>query len=222
MEAEGGDVVLSPTGIFARYRRSRYRQHYRAENGQPGMGRGAHGRYGEDWSWSERAIGTVVADDATGEVLADLTSRWSSRSPGARRTQEDSGQRSLQESAVTSKAPRRMPRAGPRCGLRCRLPRSSSAADVGLVRVFQMRAKSALVSRTERSEAERSPAASLSRRSHRNLGSLRTGPDRSFVLADIPGLIEGRARPTGRGLGRSVSSGMLEGAMFRERPHCFV
>lgn len=188
---KGGDVVFVADRNLHTLLDFRYRQHYRAENGQPGMGRERFGRYGEDCV-IRVPIGTVVADDATGEVLADLTSDGHRvvLARGGR-----GGRGNVHFKSATNQTPRYAEKGGPAVELRCRLT-LKLMADVGLVG-FPNAGKSTLVSRLSAAKPKIAayPFTTLAPK----LGLVRTGPDRSFVLADIPGLIEGAS--DGAGLG---------------------
>ena len=69
---KGGDVVMVADPHLRTLLDFKYRQHYRAANGGHGRGKGQHGRNGEDLLLRV-PVGTVVKDEQTGELIADLS-----------------------------------------------------------------------------------------------------------------------------------------------------
>ncbi len=67
----GGHIIFRATRELNTLLDVRYQRHYRAENGQHGMGKEMHGRNGEDRVIPVPA-GTVIKDAVTGEILDDL------------------------------------------------------------------------------------------------------------------------------------------------------
>ncbi len=169
----------------------RYRQHLKAKNGMPGMGKNMHGKSGEDLV-IKVPPGTLVYDDETGELLADLTEA----DQGFCLLKGGQGGRgNARFLTSTNRAPRHtqpgLP--GEERTLRLQL---KLLADVGLVGLPNA-GKSTLISSVSaaRPKIADYPFTTLVP----NLGVVKHGDFRSFVMADIPGLIEGASE--GQGLG---------------------
>ncbi len=168
----------------------RYQQHFFADNGQQGMGRARTGKTGEDIVLKV-PVGTEVLDEDQETVIADLAE------PGARvllARGGNGGFGNLHFKTSTNQAPRRanpgQPGVERTIWLRLKL-----IADVGLVGLPNA-GKSTFLSATSNARPKIAdyPFTTL----HPNLGVV--GVDgREFVVADIPGLIEGAH--DGRGLG---------------------
>lgn len=187
----GGSVT-----IVAREGRStlldfRYRRHYRAENGQHGGGSRKTGRDGEGVA-IEVPVGTVVRDHESGGVLADLDLPGGSFivAEGGR-----GGRGNARFATSTDRAPRRAEQ-GRRGRERVVDLELKLLADVGIVGLPNA-GKSTLLSKLSSAKPRIGdfPFTTLSP----VLGLVRLGIDRSFVAADLPGLIEGAHQ--GRGLG---------------------
>jgi GTP-binding protein len=169
----------------------RYQRHYKAERGQHGMGKNMHGRQGEDLILRVPP-GTVVRDAATGEVIADLVypGQEAVVARGGR-----GGRGNARFATAVNRAPRLAEKGEPGeerwLELELKL-----LADVGLVG-FPNAGKSTLIARVSaaRPKIASYPFTTLVP----NLGVVRVGEGRSFVMADIPGLIEGAH--AGAGLG---------------------
>jgi len=86
---KGGDVVFVVRQNLRTLAYLRYRQVFRAENGQPGMGKNKHGRNGADVV-IEVPPGTIIRDAETGEILKDFGRR--SLQPGSRNVQTNNDQ----------------------------------------------------------------------------------------------------------------------------------
>ena len=187
----GGDVVLVASESVATLIDQRYSQHYAGERGRHGLGKGCDGADGADVRVLV-PVGTTVKDAETGELLADLVE------PGmevvvARGGMGGRGNAAFKSS--TYRAPRVAERGEPgetrRLLLEVRL-----IADVGLVG-FPNAGKSTLLSRV--SEAKPKIADYPFTTLQPILGVVRLGPERNFVLADMPGLIEGAHEGAGLG-----------------------
>ncbi|MBK6684169.1 MAG: GTPase ObgE [Deltaproteobacteria bacterium] len=187
----GGDVILEATHNLGTLLDFRYQQHYRAEHGEAGMGNGKYGRNGED-AIVKVPIGTLVADDATGEILGDLAEE------GARLIVAKGGKRgrgNLHFVTSTNQAPRYYEKGGEAVEKKVRLT-LKLLADVGLVG-FPNVGKSTLISRISAAKPKIAdyPFTTLVP----NLGMVRIGPESGFVVADIPGLIAGASEGAGLG-----------------------
>jgi GTP-binding protein len=193
---KGGSVfiVASPhTNTLINYR---FHPEFSAQRGQHGMGSNCTGYNGEDLELAV-PIGTLVyerADDPAQpwRLLADLA-RDGQRVLVARGGH--GGRGNARFASSTNRAPRRHEPGGPGEDKRLRLE-LKLLADVGLVG-FPNAGKSTLISRISaaRPKIADYPFTTLTP----NLGVVRLSSDRSFVVADVPGLIEGAHR--GQGLG---------------------
>ena len=168
-----------------------YKRHYQAERGQHGKGANKHGAAGADLVLKV-PVGTVVSDRDTGERLGDLTA------PGERvlvARGARGGRGNARFVSSTNRAPRRadLGRPGEERWMHLEL---KLLADVGVVG-FPNAGKSTLVSRLSAAKPKIAdyPFTTL----QPTLGIVRVDDQRSFVIADLPGLIEGAAE--GKGLG---------------------
>jgi GTP-binding protein len=169
----------------------RYARRHRAQNGQPGRGADCYGAGGEDLELRV-PVGTLVYDEQTGEVLADLA-RHDDRAllaAGGR-----GGLGNLHFKSSTNRAPRQFTKGelGEQRELRLEL---RVLADVGLLGMPNA-GKSTFIRAVSnaRPKVADYPFTTL----HPHLGVVRVGPERSFVIADVPGLIEGAAEGAGLG-----------------------
>jgi GTP-binding protein len=187
----GGSVTLEGDADLYTLLDLRYNRHHFAEHGQPGTGANKTGRSGEDVVLRV-PLGTVARDAATGEVLGEITE------PGARLVLAQGGRGGLGNThfkSATNQAPRYAQPGEPgeerEVVLELKL-----LADVGLVG-FPNAGKSTLISALSaaRPKIADYPFTTL----EPNLGMVYLGDWRSFVMADIPGLIEGASE--GKGLG---------------------
>ena len=188
----GGSVYLvadSSTNTLADFRVARK---FRAENGLPGAGRNKTGRSGSDLEVLV-PCGTVVHDVDTGELICDLTEA------GERRKVAEGGRGGLGNTRFKSsvnRAPRKTTKGTPGEGRHLSLE-LKLLADVGL-RGLPNAGKSTLISAM--SEARPRIADYPFTTLHPHLGVVRVGRLQSFVMADIPGLIEGAAEGAGLGI----------------------
>ncbi len=187
----GGNVVVAASRRLTTLLDLRYQQHYKAKPGGPGKGSNRHGRTAPDVIIPV-PIGTVIADDTTGEVLADLTAEGQSYivAHGGR-----GGRGNAQFATSTNRVPTQTEpgTAEEDRWLRLEL---KLLADIGLVGLPNA-GKSTLIAAisSARPKIADYPFTTLTP----NLGVVRWGEDGSFVVADIPGLIEGAHE--GKGLG---------------------
>ena len=188
----GGDVILVADPGLNTLADFRHARTFRAQNGQPGAGRQKTGRGGDDVR-IRVPLGTLVYDGGTGELIGDLTEPESELlvARGGR-----GGLGNVHFKSSTNRAPRRtVPGgAGERRQLRLEL---QVLADVGLLGLPNA-GKSTLLSRLSAAHPRVAdyPFTTL----YPHLGVVRMGPDSSFVMADIPGVIEGAAEGAGLGL----------------------
>ena len=199
----GGDVVFEAVGSLNTLIDFRYRQHFKAKRGEDGKGRNMTGAAGKALVVKVPA-GTQVLDEDKETVLADLTEE------GQRAvflTGGDGGFGNTRYKSSTNRAPRRADPGWPGeerwVWLRLKL-----IADAGLVGLPNA-GKSTFLSVVSRAKPKIAdyPFTTL----HPNLGVVRLG-EADFVIADIPGLIEGAHEGSGLGdrfLGHIERCGVL-------------
>src|SRR5579862_4589223 len=188
---KGGDIVLVAAANLNTLIDYRYRQHFRAQNGRGGAGAGRTGAGGRDLVLT-LPVGTQVLDDDKETVLADLTQ------PGQRVVLlrgGDGGFGNSHYKTSTNQAPRRADPGWPGRELWVWL-RLKLIADSGLVGLPNA-GKSTLLARLSHAKPKIAdyPFTTL----HPQLGVVRLDDETEFVLADLPGLIEGAS--DGAGLG---------------------
>ena len=188
---KGGDVVLVADKGLSTLSDYRYRRHHRAERGRHGEGSNRTGRSGRDLELRVPP-GTIAVDDGSGGVLGELLSA-DERLIVARGGRGGRGNAGF--ASPTHRSPRRWEpgEEGERRVLRFEL---KLLADLGLVGEPNA-GKSTLLSRISRARPKIAdyPFTTLTP----NLGVVELPDFRSFVVADIPGIVEGAHR--GRGLG---------------------
>ncbi len=187
----GGDIVVEADENINTLLDFRYRRHYRAENGQPGAGALKTGRNGADVR-VKAPVGTILKDAGSGRVIADLDRHGADVvvAPGGR-----GGKGNDHFKSPTNQTPRKATPGRP--GVRLTLIMELKLlADVGLVG-YPNAGKSTLLARVTaaRPKIADYPFTTLIP----NLGIVRLRDYDSFVMADIPGLIEGASE--GKGLG---------------------
>jgi GTP-binding protein len=188
---DGGDVVLVADGSLNTLVDFRYQPLYRAASGEGGGGANRSGARGANLEVRVPA-GTTVIDDETLEILGDLAQ------PGTRLMVARGGQGgrgNARFKTSTNRAPRRSTPGAPGEARKLRL-QLKVLADVGLLGMPNA-GKSTLLARVSASRPKIAdyPFTTLTP----NLGVVRVDGERSFVLADIPGLIEGAAEGAGLG-----------------------
>jgi len=188
---DGGAVVLVADEGVATLLAFRYRTIFRAQRGRHGLGSNKTGRSGEDLL-IRIPVGTVVLDGDGLRVLADL-SLAGERYVAARGGSHGRGNARFVSSVNRAPTRREEGRPGEQVGLRLEL---KLLADVGLLGLPNA-GKSTLISRISaaRPKIADYPFTTL----EPQLGVVDRGDYRSFVVADIPGLIEGAH--DGAGLG---------------------
>jgi GTP-binding protein len=187
----GGDVTLVADPHANTLLRYRYNPEHKAERGRHGEGSNCTGAEGRSIEL-EVPVGTVVYDEATGERLVDFTE------PGQRFLVAHGGRGgkgNARYATSTHQAPTEHQPGFPGEEKRLRME-LKLLADVGLVG-FPNAGKSTLISRI--SAARPKIAAYPFTTLEPNLGVVQVGDFRSFVVADIPGLIAGAH--LGHGLG---------------------
>jgi GTP-binding protein len=169
----------------------RYARRHEAKNGENGRGADCYGASGADITL-RMPVGTTIIDDATGRVLFDLDK------DGDRIVLAKGGEGGLGNihfKSSTNRAPRQKTMGKEGDQLRARLE-LKVLADVGLLGMPNA-GKSTFVAAVSNARPKIAdyPFTTL----HPNLGVVRVGPEKSFVVADIPGLIEGAAEGAGLG-----------------------
>ncbi len=188
----GGDVYLVADAARNTLLDLHLRKHYRAAPGKAGKGKKQHGRRGKDRTVSV-PVGTLVRDAEDGRILADLTR------PGMTFLAARGG-RGGRGNARFASATCRLPEfcekglPGETRRLRCEL---KLLADVGLVGLPNA-GKSTLIAAlsSARPKISHYPFTTLVPQ----LGLVRVDEDRSFVIADLPGILPGAAEGVGLGL----------------------
>jgi GTP-binding protein len=188
---KGGDIAFIAADNLNTLIDYRYRQHFRAQNGRGGAGANRTGANGRDLELRV-PIGTQVLNDDKETLLADLT-RPDQRIVLLRGG--DGGFGNSHYRSSTNQAPRRAGPGWPGQELWVWL-RLKLIADAGLVGLPNA-GKSTLLSRVSHARPKIAdyPFTTL----HPQLGVVRLDDDTEFVLADLPGLIEGAS--DGAGLG---------------------
>ena len=187
----GGDIWVVADGNLNTLIDFRYTRIFRAQHGENGRGADCYGKGGEDMLLRV-PIGTVFSDLLSGEVIADLDHE------GMRVMIAKGGQGGLGNihfKSSVNRAPRQCTSGveGQRRELRLEL---KVLADVGLLGLPNA-GKSTLIRAVSAAKPKVAdyPFTTL----HPNLGVVRVDDNRSFVIADIPGLIEGAAEGAGLG-----------------------
>ena len=188
---DGGSVFLQADASLNTLVDFRFQPRYRAQPGQPGQGRNCTGRGGEDLL-VKVPVGTSVIDIDTEELIADLETA-DQRVMVAKGGFHGLGNTRFKSS--TNRAPRQTSEgtAGEMRTLQLQL---RLVADVGLLGLPNA-GKSTLVRSVSaaRPKVADYPFTTLVP----NLGVVSVGLERSFVMADIPGLIEGASEGAGLG-----------------------
>ena len=187
----GGNVYMQADASLNTLVDFRFVPLYRAESGKPGQGKNCSGRGGEDLL-VRVPIGTTVIDVGTEEIIADLntTEKQVMVAKGGVH-----GQGNTRFKSSTNRAPRKTTNGTPGearlLQLQLRL-----VADVGLLGIPNA-GKSTLIRATSAATPKVAdyPFTTLVP----NLGVISLGMERSFVMADIPGLIEGASEGAGLG-----------------------
>ncbi len=188
---DGGDVILiADPQIHTLY--DFYNQvHFRAENGRPGQGKKMKGRDGEDLILKV-PVGTLVKDAETGEILGDLIK------PGQTLVVARGGKggRGNAHFATPVRQVPRFAEQGRPGEERWLILELKLIADVGLVG-FPNVGKSTFLSRVSAAKPKIAdyPFTTL----EPNLGVVNLGEGETFIVADIPGLIEGAHKGIGLG-----------------------
>ncbi len=187
----GGHIIFESKRDMNTLLDIQYHQQYKAEKGRNGMGKNMHGRNGRDMIIPVPA-GTVIRDLDSGEILCDLTEHGQkfTAARGGR-----GGQGNSHFKSATRQAPR-FAQPGEPGDERNLFLELKLLADIGLIGLPNA-GKSTLISAlsSAKPKVANYPFTTLSP----VLGVVKYGKFKSFVIADIPGLIEGAHRGTGLG-----------------------
>lgn len=188
---KGGDVVFEVDEGLRTLMDFRYKKHFKAIRGEHGMSKNQHGRNADDMV-IKVPPGTVVTDDDTKQVIADLTEHGQ-RAVIARGGR---GGRGNSRFATPANPAPQLSENGEPGKERYIVLELKVLADVGLVG-FPSVGKSTLLSVV--SSAKPKIADYHFTTLVPNLGMVETDDGRSFVMADLPGLIEGAHQGVGLG-----------------------
>jgi GTP-binding protein len=189
---DGGSVYLEGDSGLNTLVDFRHRRMYKAQNGVQGKGQEKYGKKGED-IYVRVPLGTEVSDELSGVALGDVTEHGQQLlvARGGR-----GGLGNVHFKSSTNRSPRKFTpgEAGEDIHLHFEL---KVLADIGLLG-FPNAGKSTLISSVSaaRPKVADYPFTTL----YPNLGVVRVGMDSSFVIADVPGLIEGAAEGAGLGV----------------------
>lgn len=188
---DGGNVVLRAEERASTLMDFRYNRKLLAKSGENGRGKDQYGRGAEDLV-VRVPVGTQVFDAVTGELIVDLAQNEASHvvARGGR-----GGRGNIHFTTPQDRAPRRAEPGNPGEERKLRLE-LKLLADVGIVG-FPNVGKSTLISTVSRARPKVAdyPFTTLVP----SLGVVSLGMDRNFVMADIPGLVEGAAEGAGLG-----------------------
>ncbi|MEQ2877293.1 GTPase ObgE [Enterococcus asini] len=188
---KGGSVVLVVDEGLRTLMDFRFNRHFRAQSGENGMSKGMHGRGSED-TFVKVPPGTTVRDAETGALLGDLINNGDTLvvAKGGR-----GGRGNTRFASPRNPAPELAENGEPGQERKIELE-LKVLADVGLVG-FPSVGKSTLLSII--SSARPKIGAYHFTTLVPNLGMVTTSDQRSFVVADLPGLIEGASQGVGLG-----------------------
>ena len=188
----GGHVIVRGNAQYWTLLHLKYARHVIAEHGEPGRGQHKHGADGKD-SYIDVPLGTVVKDAESGEVLVEILDDGQEViiTPGGKGGLGNDHFKSSVRQSPTYAQP------GEDGLEEWKILELKLLADVGLVG-FPNAGKSTLLSVVSAAKPEIAnyPFTTLKP----NLGMIAYRDDRSFVMADIPGVIEGAAEGKGLGL----------------------
>jgi GTPase len=189
---DGGDIIIISKENMTSLLDYHYKQHYRARDGEHGRGKDQHGKNAPALL-IPIPVGTVVKDFFTGEILGDLTEDGQTLvvAKGGR-----GGRGNARFATPTNRAPRHV-EPGEEGEERTLVLELKLLADVGIIG-FPNAGKSTLISRISaaRPKIADYPFTTLIP----NLGVVSYNEGKTFVVADIPGLIKGAHEGAGLGI----------------------
>lgn len=186
----GGSIIILAEAGVDNLAELAHRKFWKAKRGTNGMGANRHGRNGEDVTLKVPP-GTILRDARENFVIKDLAE--GEQVVAARGGKGGKG--NVQFKSSTNRAPRQFTR-GEDGEERQIIFELKTIADVGLVGLPNA-GKSTLLSRMSQARPEIANYPFTTKRPH--LGRVQIDMDRSFILADIPGLIEGAHSGVGLG-----------------------
>jgi GTP-binding protein len=188
----GGHIIVRGNAQYWTLLHLKYARHVMAEHGEPGRGQHKHGADGKD-AFIDVPLGTVIKDAESGDVLMEILDDGQEVviTPGGRGGLGNDHFKSSVRQSPTYSQP------GEEGREEWKILELKLLADVGLVG-FPNAGKSTLLSVVSAAKPEIAnyPFTTLKP----NLGMIAYRDDRSFVMADIPGIIEGAAEGKGLGL----------------------
>ena len=189
---KGGDVYFIVDPDSNTLINFRYNKKFKAQNGENGSGSNCYGKKGEDL-YIKVPLGTVVKDKETGKIIADLSKEGQKELvlPGGR-----GGKGNSHFATATRQAPH-FAQGGEKGIEKELILELKMLADVGLIG-FPNVGKSTILSMV--TEAKPKIADYHFTTLEPNLGVVKPEYGESFVIADIPGLIEGASEGTGLGI----------------------
>lgn len=187
----GGDIIIRASSSASTLLDLKYQQHYMAKRGAHGKGKDQHGRDGEDL-YITVPVGTLIKELDSVERLSDLTEEGEEFicAKGGR-----GGRGNARFKTPTNRAPR-YAEEGEKGGEKWLLLELKLMADVGLVGLPNA-GKSTLISRVSSARPKIADYPFTTLTPH--LGMVSWDEGKGYVIADIPGLIEGAH--AGKGLG---------------------
>ncbi len=190
---DGGNIIFKASKNLNTLLDFRYKKKYFASNGKPGQSNNKHGRSGDDLLLPV-PLGTIIKDEVSGEIIADLTED----NQEVVVAKGGKGGRGNSHFATPVRQTPRFAEKGKIGEERVIKLELKLLADVGLIGLPNA-GKSTLLSVISSAKPKIAdyPFTTLVP----NLGVVKFGDFKSFVVADIPGLIEGAHR--GEGLGHS-------------------
>lgn len=189
---KGGDVYFIVDPDSNTLINFRYNRKFKAQNGENGSGSNCYGKKGEDL-YIKVPLGTVIKDSETGKIIADLSMPGQKELvlPGGR-----GGKGNSHFATATRQAPH-FAQGGEKGIEKELILELKMLADVGLIG-FPNVGKSTILSMV--TEAKPKIADYHFTTLEPNLGVVKTEYGDSFVIADIPGIIEGASQGVGLGL----------------------
>ena len=189
---DGGSVYLVVDEGLNTLIDFRHKRLFRAGKGQKGMGRECHGKYGDDLT-IKVPLGTLVKDAETDELIGDMVS---ANKPLLVAKGGWHGLGNIRFKSSTNRTPRQTTE-GTQGEKRTLLLEMQVLADVGLLGLPNA-GKSTFIRAVSHAKPKVAdyPFTTL----YPNLGVVKIAAGQSFVIADIPGLIEGAAEGAGLGI----------------------
>ena len=189
---KGGDIYFVADQDSNTLLDFRYKKNFKAESGENGSGSHCHGKSGEDL-YIKVPVGTIIKDAQTGKVVADISEKGQKELvlKGGR------GGRGNSHFATSTRQAPRFAQDGEKGKEKELILELKLLADVGLIG-FPNVGKSTFLSRVTKATPKIADYHFTTLEP--NLGVVESQYGDSFVIADIPGIIEGASQGTGLGL----------------------